>query len=272
MSVNTLAAILPKTEVPKSEYAERAEIDASTRFPVLVLFAGSVFWLLVGSLFAMIASWKFHDPQFLSDFAWQTFGRIRPAHLNAVIYGWASQVGIGVSIWLFARLCRVKLQAGGLVIAATVLWNIGIFAGLGGILLGQSSGVEWLEFPPYATFILFIAYALLGIWAVVMFRFRKPGHVYVSEWYLLAAFFWFPWLYATANVLIFLVPTQGVVQAAVNWWFAHNVLGLWFTPIGLAAAYYFIPKVTGRPVHSYYLSALGFWSLALFYSWNGMHH
>jgi cytochrome c oxidase cbb3-type subunit 1 len=67
-------------------------------------------------------------------------------------------------------------------------------------------------------------------------------------------------------------PVRGVVQAAVNWWFAHNVLGLWLTPIGLAAIYYFIPKVIGRPVHSYYLSLLGFWSLALFYNWNGMHH
>jgi cytochrome c oxidase cbb3-type subunit 1 len=58
----------------------------------------------------------------------------------------------------------------------------------------------------------------------------------------------------------------------VNWWFARNLLGLWFVPIGLASAYYMIPKVLGRPIHSYYLSMIGFWSLAIFYSWNGMHH
>jgi len=63
-----------------------------------------------------------------------------------------------------------------------------------------------------------------------------------------------------------------VVQAATNWWFAHNVLGLWFTPIGLAAVYYLLPKVLGRPIHSYYLSILGFWTLALFYNWAGTHH
>ena len=61
-------------------------------------------------------------------------------------------------------------------------------------------------------------------------------------------------------------------MGAVNWWYGHNILGLWFTPIGLASAYYMIPKVLGRPIHSYYLSILGFWSLAFFYSWNGMHH
>ena len=79
-------------------------------------------------------------------------------------------------------------------------------------------------------------------------------------------------MYATANILLVWQPIQGSAQGAVNWWFAHNVLGLWFTPIGLASAYYMIPKVIGRPIHSYYLSILGFWSLALFYSWNGMHH
>jgi cytochrome c oxidase cbb3-type subunit 1 len=65
---------------------------------------------------------------------------------------------------------------------------------------------------------------------------------------------------------------SAIAQGPINWWFAHNVLGLWFTPIGLASAYYLIPKVIGRPIHSYYLSAIGFWSLAFFYAWNGMHH
>lgn len=272
MSAGILQSLSPSTAPDPREYTERAAIDASTRLPVLMLFSAALFWLVAGSVLALIASWKMHEPSFLAGWEFLTFGRVRPAHLNTVVYGWASQAGIGVAIWLLARLCRVRLQAPGLVFASTLLWNIGVAAGTAGILIGHSRSVEWLEFPSYATFILFVAYALIGIWAVVMFRFRKPGHVYVSEWYLLAAFFWFPWLYATANVVILLAPVQGVVQAAANWWFAHNVLGLWFTPIGLAAAYYFIPKVIGRPVHSYYLSALGFWSLALFYSWNGMHH
>lgn len=64
----------------------------------------------------------------------------------------------------------------------------------------------------------------------------------------------------------------GVVQASANWWFGHNVLGLFLTPISPATIYYLIPKVIGRPIHSYYLSLLGFWSLALFYNWAGMHH
>ena len=258
---------------PDSDSArERAAIDASLRGPVLFFFGSAVVWLLVGSALGLLASAKMVWPQFLDGAAWLTFGRVRPAHLNVVIYGWASAAGIGVGIWLMARLCRVRLRHRGLLLAAGALWNVGVAAGTVGILAGQSRSIEWLEFPGWATPILFCSYALIGVWGVVMFRWRRPGHVYVSQWYLLAAFLWFPWLYATANILLIWQPIAGSAMGAVNWWYGHNVLGLWFTPIGLASAYYLIPKVLGRPVHSYYLSILGFWSLAFFYSWNGMHH
>jgi cytochrome c oxidase cbb3-type subunit I len=276
-----------------SDAQERMAVDASCRVPVLLFFASAVFWLMVGTLFGLVASIKLHHPGFLIElptwFAFYldkvspngtvefinsmlTFGRVRPAHLNAVAYGWASAAALGVAIWLMARLCRVPLRFPFLVSAAGVLWNIGIAVGTVAILGGESTSIEWLEYPPYVSFILFLSYALISIWAINMFVNRKPGHVYVSQWYIMAALFWFPWLYGTANLLLQLLPIQGSAQGIVNWWYGHNALGLWFTPIGLAAAYYFIPKVIGRPVYSYYLSAFGFWALALFYSWNGGHH
>ena len=251
---------------------ERAEIDASIRKPGLLFFGSAVFWLLAGSALGLLSAWKMTHPGLLDSMGWLTFGRIRPAHLNAVIYGWASQAGIGTGLWLMARLCRVRLMHSSLVISAAVFWNVGVLVGVLGILAGDSRSIEWLEFPGYATPILFLAYAFIGVWAVVMFRYRKPGRVYVSQWYLLAAFLWFPWMYATANILLVWQPVLGPAQGAVNWWFAHNLLGLWFTPIGLASAYYMIPKILGRPIRGYSLSVLGFWSLAIFSSWNGMHH
>jgi cytochrome c oxidase cbb3-type subunit 1 len=108
--------------------------------------------------------------------------------------------------------------------------------------------------------------------SLMMFSGRRVSHVYVSQWYLFGSVLWFPFLYVLANALIHGGLAAGVVQASANWWFAHNVLGLWFTPIGLAAVYYLLPKVLGRPIHSYYLSILGFWTLALFYNWAGTHH
>jgi len=250
----------------------RGRIDDSCRLPCLVFFATATAWLVLGSLLALIASIKLHTPRFMDSAAWLTFGRVRPAHLDTVIFGWASLAGIGVCLWLMCRLCRTTLRYPIMLVVAAVLWNVGVTVGTVAVLMGKSTGVEWLEFPPYATFFLFLAFGIVAIWAMFTFGQRAPGHVYVSQWYLFGALFWFPWLYATVQILIISGLVTGVAQASINWWFAHNVLGLWFTPIGLAAIYYLIPKVIGRPIHSYYLSILGFWSLALFYSWAGAHH
>lgn len=254
------------------DHEKRKEIDASCRIPVLAFFGSAIFWLLIGTLFALVASIKLHHVEFISEYAAATFGRVRMAHLNTVIFGWAAPAGVGTAIWLTARLCRRPLRNGWIVLTAALLWNIGILVGIVAILAGEGTSIEWLEFPSYVAFILFISFAFIAIWIIDMFLNREPGHVYVSQWYILAALFWFPWLYSTVQLMLILKPVQGSVQSIIHWWFAHNVLGLWFTPLGLAAAYYMIPKVIGRPIHSYYLSILGFWSLALFYSWNGSHH
>lgn len=271
-SSSLAASIHPATSLDAVPRAELSEIDASTKWPVLVFLLSSLAWLLLGTVFALIASFKLHTPEFLGNYEWLTFGRARSAHLNAVIYGWSTNAAFAVAFWLMARLSRARLRHAGVLITAACFWNLGVTLGIIGILAGDSTSIEWLEMPPYATPLLFVAYALVGAWAIVTFRFRKAEHVYVSQWYLLAALFWFPWLYSIAQIMLIFEPARGTVQALVNWWFAHNVLGLWFTPIGLAAAYYFIPKVLGKPIHSYYLSALGFWSLAIFYNWAGVHH
>jgi cytochrome c oxidase cbb3-type subunit 1 len=272
-STSSLAASLnPATPPVAVARAELSEIDASTKWPVIVFLLSALAWLLVGTVFALISSIKLHTPGFLGDYEWLTFGRARTAHLNAVVYGWSTNAAFAVAFWLMARLSRAKLRHPGVLVIAACFWNLGVTLGVAGILAGDSTSIEWLEMPPYATPLLFVAYAIVGAWAVITFRFRKTEHIYVSQWYLLAALFWFPWLYSIAQIMLIFEPARGTVQALVNWWFAHNVLGLWFTPIGLAAAYYFIPKVLGKPIHSYYLSVLGFWSLAIFYNWAGVHH
>ena len=272
-AASSLAASLnPATPPDTVPRAELSEIDASTKWPVIFFLVSALVWLLVGTVFALISSFKLHTPEFLGSYEWLTFGRARSAHLNAVIYGWSTNAAFAVAFWLMARLSRARLRHAGVLLIAACFWNLGVTIGIIGILAGDSTSIEWLEMPAYATPLLFVAYALVGVWAIITFRFRRSEHVYVSQWYLLAALFWFPWLYSIAQIMLIFEPARGTVQALVNWWYAHNVLGLWFTPIGLAAAYYFIPKVLGKPIHSYYLSVLGFWSLAIFYNWAGVHH
>ena len=252
------------------ERVERALIDASTRLPVLVFYASAIAWMLLATLFGIFASLQMHAPDLFSGLSFLTWGRIRPAHLDALIYGWGSMAGMGTAVWLMARLCRTTLRHPLLLISGAAFWNLGVLMGITGVLAGDSTGYEWLEFPGYSALTLFVAYLLIMTWTLIMFRYRRRGHVYITQWYLLGAFLWFPWLYAAAQIMLFILPVQGVMQAAVNWWFANNLLFLWFGSIGLGTVYYMIPKVIGRPVHSYYLAAIGFWTFAFFFSWTGM--
>jgi cytochrome c oxidase cbb3-type subunit 1 len=253
----------------KEEIRARSEADQSSSLVVGICLTLSVIWLLVASVAGLIASIKLHSPDWLNQYGWITFGRIRPIHLNLVAYGWCSLAGIGVSLWLIPRLLKTQLVGAKYAIAGGALWTIGVFLGAVSIALGYSDGLEWLEFPWQIDVLLVIGGGLVGLPVLMTLLNRKVDHLYVSVWYIAAGLLWFPVLFLIGNIpyLHF-----GVQQASMNWWFGHNVLGLWFTPIGLASAYYLIPKILGKPIYSYNLSLLGFWSLAFFYSQVGGHH
>jgi cytochrome c oxidase cbb3-type subunit 1 len=267
-----LSSLNPYSSPDASIRAELSQIDASLRTSSLFFITSAIFWLIAGTVLALIAAIKLHEPNFAASSELTTFGRMRSAHLNAMALGFGNNMIFAVCTWIMARLCRSPIRHGGLLLIAGSFWNIGLTLGIAGIIKGDITSVEWLEIPQYATPLLAISYILIGVWGIMAFRFRKGEHVYVSQWYFLGALFWFPWLYIVAQAMIIWAPAQGVVQSVTNWWFAHNVLGLWLTPMALGTAYYLIPKVLGRPIYSYYLSVLGFWSLALFYNWAGVHH
>lgn len=248
--------------------ADRVAADQSTRGPVLLFFHSAIVWLLVGSVAGLLAALKFQLPDWLSGQAMFTFGRLRTVHLNAVAYGWTSMALIGMAIWMIPRLVRAPLFAPKLAIAAAWGWNLFMLIGLGALLAGRSDGQEWLEIPRPIDAIVAISGGLMALSVLITVARRRTRHFYVSVWYILASMVWFPIIFVTANLPLF----HGVGQAAVNWWYGHNALGLWITPISLGGAYYLIPKVLGHPIHSYSLSLVGFWALAFFYSLNGHHH
>ena len=255
-----------------SDVAMRArEIDESVRLPTLLFFASSVSWLLIGSALATIASFKLSVPGFLADISWLTFGRVHPAATNAMLYGWQFPLAMGLGLWVLARLGRVPLRHGGVLTTAWALWNVGVTLGVCSILYGHGTSYEGLEFPRYVSPILFTAFVFIAIWAVLLFRERHTGQAYISQWYALAAFLWFPWVYATANLVVFFLNTQAAVQAIVSAWYVHNVLGTFLVPLALSGAYYMVPKATGEPIHRYGWARVGFWTWLLFAGWSGAY-
>jgi len=243
--------------------------DASSRTPVLFGFVIALLWLMVGTWLGDISSFKFDWPDLLVSEAYLTFGRLRPAHLNVMVYGWASNAMFAVALWIMPRLCHSRLHWQRVALAGIAIWNMGVFMGVLLLLLGTSDGLEWLEFDRYSADPMMVVGALLvgmSVWKTLLAR--KVHHLYVSVWYVAASFPWFVIIFTAGNLPLY----QGVESAAVNWFYAHNALGLWLTTINLGLIYYLMPKILGRPVYSYWLSLIGFWGLALFYALNGMHH
>src|SRR5437762_7322605 len=130
-----------------TEQLERAYIDASTRVPVLMFYTSAMAWLILGTLLAGFVSFKLHSPDLFSDISFLTWGRVRPAHMNVMVYGWASMAGMGTAIWLMARLCRTVLRYPLLLVAVGGFWNLAWFLGAGGFFFGAGTGSRWLEFP-----------------------------------------------------------------------------------------------------------------------------
>ncbi|WP_298855250.1 cbb3-type cytochrome c oxidase subunit I [uncultured Aquimonas sp.] len=263
------ARLAPSSPDQQEELRDREAADRTTAMPVFVLFTFAVVWLLVGSAAGLLSSIKLHAPDLLVEQAWLTFGRLRTIHLNAVAYGWVPLGLLGLVVWLLPRLLRTPLRYPRLIITGAYIWNAGLVAGIVGLANGLNTGMEWLEIPWYIGSLFAVGGMMIGLPMAFMLRRRTVHHLYVSVWYIGAALFWFPILYIVANIpgLHF-----GVEQATMNWWYGHNVLGLFYTPLSIACVYYFLPKVIGRPVQSYNLSLLGFWTLAFFYGQVGAHH
>lgn len=247
----------------------RASIDRSLRHPVMFFFTSGAAWLAVAILLGIISSAKVHSPEFLADCPWLTYGRVFPAHQTALVYGWGCQAAFGMIIWLMARLSRQECRAAGTVLVAGHVWNAAVTLGVIGILGGAGTGVPWMEMPAFAWVPMFLAYVGIAIWSMVQFKVRPEGHTYVSQWYLMAAVIWFPWVFVSSHLLVHGFGGSPLGAANVSAWYHSALLLLFFVPVGTGLAYYLVPKVSGRPVYNYSLSMIGFWALAIVGPWAG---
>lgn len=237
-------------------------------------FLFAFLWAPIFTTFGLILAIKFFDPTFLgSDFI-LTFGRIRPAHVNGILFGFLSSALIGTMFYVVPRLCDSPLHNPRLAKILPLVWNLTILIGIIMLLFGYSQGREYAEFPWVIDVTILITLVCMSYLILSTIIKRKEQKLYVSVWWYSGVMLWFPIIYFVGNVM-WMPPEgalSGTLDAVFNWYYGHNVLGFWFTPFGIAAWYFTIPIIIKRPLYSHRLSLISFFTLAFFYTGVGAHH
>lgn len=240
----------------------------------------SVFWGIAGFLVGCIIAFQLAYPALNLGLEWTSFARLRPLHTSAVIFAFGGNVLIATSLYVVQKTCRVRM-VGDLSPWFVVLgYNAFIVIAATGYLLGITQSKEYAEPEWYADLfltIVWVVYLLVFVGTVLR---RKEPHLYVANWFYLAFIITIAMLHVVNNLALPIsiyssksyIIFSGVQDALVQWWYAHNAVGFFLTAGFLAIMYYFIPKRAERPVYSYRLSIIHFWSLIFIYIWAGPHH
>ena len=238
----------------------------------------TVVWGIVGMLVGVILAAQLIWPDLTFGIEWLSYGRLRPLHTNAVIFAFGGSGLFAVSYYIVQRTCQTRLWAEPL--AAFTFWGWTAVIVLAAITLplGYTSSKEYaeLEWPiDILITLVWVAYALVFFGTIVK---RKTKHIYVSNWFFGAYILTIALLHIvnSAELPVSLTKSYsayaGVQDAMVQWWYGHNAVGFFLTTAFLGMMYYFIPKQAGRPIYSYRLSIVHFWSLNFIYMWAGPHH
>ncbi len=242
----------------------------------------SLFWGIAGFLAGLVIALQlaFPDIFYIPALPELNFGRLRPLHTSAVIFAFGGNVLIATSFYVVQRTCKARLAGG--IAGWFVFWGYQLFIVLAatGYLAGITQGKEYAEPEWYVDLWLTI------VWVVYLLVFlgtlwkRKEPHIYVANWFYLAFIVTIAMLHIVNNLALpvdFLSVKSypvfaGVQDALTQWWYGHNAVGFFLTAGFLAIMYYFVPKQAQRPVYSYRLSIVHFWSLIFIYIWAGPHH
>jgi len=252
--------------------AEVSEIDASARWPLSLLLASALLWLLVSGALALANLAQTLSPGLLAECAALSYGRMHALQESALVYGWIANAGFAVALWILGRLGGSPLRSLNWVVVGTLFWNFAVTLGLIGIMFGQGTSIPFLHLPRYVQPLLLVAFAAIATPGVLAWIGRSRPTTFAAQWYAVAALFLFPWLFSAAQVMLLWAPVRGVLQAVAAGWFAQGAWTLWIAPLSLAAAYYLVPKITGRVIPSYDFSALSFWTLLVVGGWTGGRH
>lgn len=230
-----------------------------------------LFWLMFTPSIGVTISSLFNYPDYLGTSLNLTFGRLRPLHVNGVIFGAFSTLFIGLCYYIVPRLTGQRIYQEWIGHWLVWIWNLGLLLGMYLLVTGHVQALEAGEFPLIIDVTVF-AVILIATWQfLVTIMKRLEPQLYVSLWYLIAAFVW-----TVLNMILgsFILPynISGINSAAFHGLFIHYIVGLWITPAGYVLIYYYLPASVKNPIYSHKLSLVGFWSLALFYPFVGIHH
>lgn len=225
-------------------------------------------WLVFTTAVGLLVSFKFAYPDFATAPA-LSFGRLRAIHTNGTFYAWASQALIGLALFIAARSSGARLYSARLAWVTLALLNLAAVLGTITLDLGYNYGQEYREWLWWIRVILGLG-LVTAVWNMIATVANREGEsIYLSNWYTVGGMLW-----TIVIVVVSILPwyQYGLGQVAVQAFFMHNAVGLWFTPLSLGVFYYAIPKLLNRPIYSYSLGVLAFWTNLIFYPIIGAHH
>lgn len=229
----------------------------------------ATFWLLVTTAVGVLLSFKFPYPD-LATSPFLSFGRLRAIHTNGTFYGWASIALCGLALYVAARTSGTEIAGKRLAWYSLVSLNLAALLGSIGLDLGLNYGdQEYREWAWWVKDIFVLGVFLCGLSLVQTVLRREEREIYISNWYTIGGF-----VFTLILSVVALVPSYqiGLGQVAVQGFFMHNAVGMWFTFLALGITYYTLPKLLNRPIYSYSLGVLGFWTNLVFYPVIGAHH
>jgi cytochrome c oxidase cbb3-type subunit 1 len=249
--------------------------------PIRAFAIATTFWGVVGFLVGVVIALQLAFPLLNLDLEWTSFGRLRPVHTSAVIFAFGGNALFLTSLFIVQRTCRARLF-GGDDMGWFLFWGyqfVIVMAALG-YVLGITQGKEYAE-PEW-----YVDLWLTVVWVFYLIAFggtitrREEPHIYVANWFFLAFIITVAVLHIGNNISIPVSlgssmsysATPGVQGAMIQWWYGHNAVGFFLTAGFLGMMYYLIPKQADRPVYSYRLSIVHFWTLIFLYIWAGPHH
>lgn len=245
--------------------------DKGSKIPLLFLSIHGAVWFAIASFLYLFAAVKMHGPDFAKELPWLAYGRLQPAATNAFLYGFLSQAGMALGIWILSRLGQTKVALPAVLTFGGVLWNGTVLIGTVGILAGYNTGFPWLEMPAGAQAMLFVASIVISVCALLTIAARKERTLYPAAWFFIAAFLTLPWILGTGSWTLLGQTVRGAVQLSVNGWFINSLTWLWFGFLGLGALFYIIPKTSKTDLYSRSSATFAFWTLALLAGWGGVH-